>query len=261
MVVANSPTVSLERHEVDDLYGRFLDRSLNAGLCVTTGQSEEVLPAGFFRRLGHDLASSDVQVVADLHGPELWSFLEGGPIDILKVSHKDLQADGLLCDGPVTDEALFEARGRLVEAGTKSVVLSRQHEPTLAWFGTTWYVSGINAGINTGHSIIHSGTVCAALTARTFRMKGLAISLDQSDPWHWETAAKFAAAAARWLVNRVEGPHVLNVNVPAVPPEDVAGIHWADLDEFGYIRVANAFVVGTTPVRRRFAEGAVRSGV
>src|SRR5690606_32839603 len=29
-------------------------------------------------------------------------------------------------------------------------------------------VSGINAGINTGHSVIHSGTVGAVLTARTF---------------------------------------------------------------------------------------------
>ncbi len=113
-------------------------------------------------------------------------------------------------------------------------------------------VSGINAGINTGHSIIHSGTVGAALTAHTFKMKGLAISLNQSDPWHWETAARVATPAARWLVNRAEGPHVLNVNVPGVPPDDVAGVHWADLDEFGYIRVANAdfddqrlqFVVG-----------------
>lgn len=118
-------------------------------------------------------------------------------------------------------------------------------------------VSGINAGINTGHSIIHSGTVGAALTARTFKMKGLAVSLDQSDPWHWETATDFASSAARWLVNRAKGPYVLNVNVPAVAPQDVAGTHWADLDEFGYIRVANAnvedrrlqFVVGASENR------------
>lgn len=140
-IVANSPTVSLERHEIDDLYGRFLDRSLSAGLSVVTGQSEEVFPVGFFRRLGHDLASSDVQVVADLHGPELWSFLEGGPIDILKVSHEDLRTDGLLGKGPATEEALVEAMGRLVEAGARAVVLSRQHEPTLACFGTTWYAA------------------------------------------------------------------------------------------------------------------------
>lgn len=114
----------------------------------------------------------------------------------------------------------------------------------LGAFGPTpdMVVSGINAGINTGHSIIHSGTVGAALTAYTFKMKGLAVSLNQSDPWQWETAARFAAPAARWLVNRVEAPHILNVNVPGVPPDDVKGVHWADLDEFGYIRVANADV-------------------
>jgi len=101
-------------------------------------------------------------------------------------------------------------------------------------------VSGINAGVNTGHSIIHSGTVGAALTARTFRSRGLAISLAQSDPWHWETAAAIGAAASRWLIDRQSTPHVLNINVPGVPVEEVEGIHWADLDEFGYFRVANA---------------------
>lgn len=112
--------------------------------------------------------------------------------------------------------------------------------------------SGINAGINTGHSIIHSGTVGAALTANTFKMKGVAISLAQSDPWHWETAAEYAGPVARWILGH-ESPKVLNVNVPGVPPDEVAGVHWADLDEFGYIRVATAdvedrrlqFVVGS----------------
>lgn len=112
--------------------------------------------------------------------------------------------------------------------------------------------SGINAGINTGHSIIHSGTVGAALTAHTFGLKGIAMSLDQSNPWHWETAARYAPSAASWMIERSERPDVLNINVPGVPPDEVRGVHWADLDEFGYFRVANAdpeagllqFVVG-----------------
>lgn len=116
-------------------------------------------------------------------------------------------------------------------------------------------VSGINAGINTGHSIIHSGTVGAALTARTFNIKGLAVSIGQSDPWHWATAAEFAAAAAIWLLERKQGPHILNVNVPGVPIDEVAGVHWADLDEFGYIRVATADVEGR---RLQFVVGATR---
>jgi 5'-nucleotidase len=114
-------------------------------------------------------------------------------------------------------------------------------------------VSGINAGINTGHSIIHSGTVGAALTARTFNIKGLAVSIAQSDPWHWETAAEYARPAARWLLERKQGPHVLNVNVPGVPRDEVVGMHWADLDEFGYIRVATADVEGR---RLQFVVGA-----
>ena len=103
-------------------------------------------------------------------------------------------------------------------------------------------VSGVNAGMNTGHSIIHSGTVGAALTARTFRGRGLAVSLAQSDPWFWDTAVTVAVSAVAWMLGRSGGPHVLNINVPAVPIEEVEGIHWADLDEFGYFRVANAHV-------------------
>ena len=112
--------------------------------------------------------------------------------------------------------------------------------------------SGINAGINTGHSVIHSGTVGAALTARTFGSRGLAVSVAQSDPWQWETAATIARAAAQWMCADHRRPRVLNVNVPGVPIDQIEGIHWADLDEFGYFRVATAahaeeklqFVVG-----------------
>lgn len=137
--IAISPTVSMERHEIDDIYGRFLDRSLSAGLCVVTGQSEEIFPAEFYRRLGHDLAAGEVDVVADLHGPELWSFLEGGHIETLKVSHEDLQHDGLLDDGDPDEESLLGAMGDLIEGGARSVVLSRQGEPALARFGDSTY--------------------------------------------------------------------------------------------------------------------------
>ena len=115
-------------------------------------------------------------------------------------------------------------------------------------------VSGVNAGMNTGHSIIHSGTVGAALTARTFRSRGIAISLAQSDPWRWETAVEVGVSAARWIIDRSRGPNVLNINVPGDQLSEINGIHWADLDDFGYFRVANAdvedrrlqFVVGSS---------------
>jgi 5'-nucleotidase len=99
-------------------------------------------------------------------------------------------------------------------------------------------VSGINAGMNTGHSVIHSGTVGAALTARTFGSRGLAVSLAAADPWHWGTAVEVADRIVTWLLARPLGRPVLNVNVPSLPMADLRGVTWAPLDEFGYFRVA-----------------------
>jgi 5'-nucleotidase len=104
-------------------------------------------------------------------------------------------------------------------------------------------VSGVNAGMNTGHSIIHSGTVGAALTAHTFGSRGIAFSLAPSDPWRWDTAVPIAREAMRWILE-CRPRTTLNVNIPAV--DDVRGVRWAKLDEFGYFRVASADVAGQT---------------
>lgn len=138
VVIANGPPISMERHEIDDVYGRFLDRAIAAGVCVVTGQSTEIFPREFFRRLGHDLTAGEVSVVADIHGVELRSFLEGGSIDILKVSHEDLFHDGSLpreSDRPAQMSALTE----LIKSGARSVVLSQQGKPALASIGGVWY--------------------------------------------------------------------------------------------------------------------------
>lgn len=103
----------------------------------------------------------------------------------------------------------------------------------------TLVVSGINPGINTGHSIVHSGTVGAVLTARTFGSSGVAVSLAPSQSWRWETAAAVARAAVEWILHR-ERRTTLNVNVPALPLEQIKGARWARIDEFGYFRVATA---------------------
>ena len=43
-------------------------------------------------------------------------------------------------------------------------------------------LSGINRGLNTGHAILHSGTVGAALTASTLGCRGVAVSLESGWP-------------------------------------------------------------------------------
>ena len=104
-------------------------------------------------------------------------------------------------------------------------------------------VSGINPGCNTGRAVLHSGTVGAALTAANFGGRGLAVSLDvparleQAVPRHWDTAAAVAAAAVGWLVEAGPGV-VLNLNVPDLPPERLAGARAATLAPFGTVRSA-----------------------
>ncbi len=96
-------------------------------------------------------------------------------------------------------------------------------------------VSGINAGLNTGRSILHSGTVGAALTAQNFGISGLAVSVDVSDPWRWDTAAKLAVEVLP-LVITAPPRSAINLNVPACSHGDVAGIRWARVAPFGAVR-------------------------
>lgn len=138
-VWAESPKQALERHDLDDAYGRLLDHALGSTICVITGQPHEIVPLGTYRRLGHDLATGDVTVIADLHGPELDEFLAGGPIDILKVSDEDLVADGLLPEVEADQQRCLTAIDALIEGGAQAVVLSRQDRPALARFGDQMY--------------------------------------------------------------------------------------------------------------------------
>jgi 5'-nucleotidase len=100
-------------------------------------------------------------------------------------------------------------------------------------------VSGINAGPNTGHAILHSGTVGAALTAATFGVSALAVSMEVSDPMWWETACDLVEPALERLCAAPVGT-VLNLNVPALPLDRPPELRWAHLDRFGSVRIAVA---------------------
>jgi 1-phosphofructokinase len=134
--LARSGTRKLHRHEVDELYHRFLELALTAGRCVVTGPiDEDLLPMDTFRRLGADLAANQVPVAADLHGAALTSFLEGGPIAVLKVSSGDLVEDGRLADDDRDDdEAVAALTQELADDGVERVVVSRGGAPIFARF-------------------------------------------------------------------------------------------------------------------------------
>ena len=99
--------------------------------------------------------------------------------------------------------------------------------------------SGINAGLNTGRAILHSGTVGAALTAQNFGAKGLAVSVAAGEPWEWDTAAAIAVEVLDVLAD-APARSVLNLNVPALPRHEVKGLRWARLAAFGAVRAAIA---------------------
>ncbi|MCC5952592.1 MAG: 5'/3'-nucleotidase SurE [Acidimicrobiia bacterium] len=102
-------------------------------------------------------------------------------------------------------------------------------------------VSGINAGLNTGRSILHSGTVGAALTAQNFGVSGLAVSVAGGEQWHWDTAARCAVDALRLLID-APPRSVLNLNVPSRPFGELEGTRWTRLAAFGAVRAATAGV-------------------
>ncbi|MBP6514093.1 MAG: 5'/3'-nucleotidase SurE [Steroidobacteraceae bacterium] len=88
-------------------------------------------------------------------------------------------------------------------------------------------VSGINHGANLGDDVLYSGTVAAAIEGRYLGLPTIAVSLvcEHDSGRHFETAGR----VARELVERVlaEPLHhsmILNVNVPDVPYEELAGM-------------------------------------
>jgi 5'-nucleotidase len=104
--------------------------------------------------------------------------------------------------------------------------------------------SGVNPGANTGHLVLHSGTVGATLTAAGYGIPGLAVSTEWSTEreYHWDTAARYAAAAVEWVVKPDGGPRVLNINVPNVAFDAIKGVQEAELAPHGEVWVASADV-------------------
>jgi 5'-nucleotidase len=86
-------------------------------------------------------------------------------------------------------------------------------------------VSGINHGSNTAINIIYSGTVSAAREAAIMDVTSMAISVTNHSAQHFGYAGK----VARILAEEVSGKDfprgtLLNVNVPDIPEEEIAGI-------------------------------------
>jgi 5'-nucleotidase len=88
-----------------------------------------------------------------------------------------------------------------------------------------YVVSGINQGANLGTDILYSGTVSAAMEGVLEGIPAIAMSLTSFTFQDFTPAADFAAKLLTQLAH-VALPEVmlLNVNVPALPASDIAGV-------------------------------------
>jgi 5'-nucleotidase len=86
-------------------------------------------------------------------------------------------------------------------------------------------VSGINHGANMGDDTIYSGTVAAATEGFLLGIPSLAISLvSRNGETNFPTAARIARElVSRFIADPIREPLLLNVNVPDVPYEQLAG--------------------------------------
>lgn len=86
-------------------------------------------------------------------------------------------------------------------------------------------LSGINHGSNLGTDVLYSGTVSAAMEGVIEGIPGIAFSLTSFSSQNFQSAADFAQTLLQSL-DKTPLPHLmlLNVNVPAVPQSEIAGV-------------------------------------
>ncbi len=106
-------------------------------------------------------------------------------------------------------------------------------------------VSGINAGANMGDDVIYSGTVAAAMEGRFLGLPAVAVSLASTRAHHFDTAARVTLRlVSRLRDNPLPADTILNVNVPDVPWEALAGFQATRL---GQRHKSEPVVKGTDP--------------
>jgi 5'-nucleotidase len=97
-------------------------------------------------------------------------------------------------------------------------------------------VSGINRGANMGDDITYSGTVAAAMEGILSSVPSIAISIGAfGGDIDYEPAASFAALLAGNMLGRGFAPDtLLNVNVPPLPRDQIAGVEVTRLGKRTY---------------------------
>lgn len=118
------------------------------------------------------------------------------------------------------DERRFSVNGTPSDCVLLAVEELLPHKPDLV-------LSGVNHGANISDSVAYSGTIGGALTGTLLGIPAIALSqaFHRGLPTQWDTSTRFGADLIRHLLD-VGWPDdcAMNINFPALAPEQVAGI-------------------------------------
>ena len=197
IAIAEEEGDPIGRHDLDDLYGAVLQSSADSRVVILSGPAgQSTVPPDMYRRLAVDLRNDGRTVLADLSGERLRAVIEGG-VDVLKVSHEELLADGLAADSSVPE--LISAMQELRRQGARSVIVTRSSDPllladdrgvvdvSLPRFEETEtrgagdsLTAGVAAGITRGESIREAITLGTAAGALNVTRHGLGTGVAES---------------------------------------------------------------------------------
>jgi len=112
-------------------------------------------------------------------------------------------------------------------------------------------LSGINHGANHSINVIYSGTMSAAVEAAIESIPSVGFSLlDFSIEANFDGARKYARIIVEKLLKSKQDKHmVLNVNIPAVPPEHIKGVK---ICKQAYAKYVEDFVERQDPHGRKY---------
>jgi 5'-nucleotidase len=107
---------------------------------------------------------------------------------------------------------------------------------TLLKDGVDMVFSGINEGSNLGNDVLISGTVSAALQGYFYGLPSVAISVAAIKRVRFDVAANFGALIAQQVAaGNMPQKFLLNINLPNLPLDKIAGIEITRLGERSYM--------------------------
>lgn len=121
------------------------------------------------------------------------------------------------------DDRHFAVKGTPTDCALMGIYELMPQPPTLM-------LSGINWGANLAEDITYSGTAAAAMEGALLGVPSIALSqVHHMSEVHWATAETYLAQVLEGILKTGFDPGTfVNVNFPAVPPDQVRGIRVVD---------------------------------